>query len=100
MPRSSKMVRGVLPGLDCGSCSYGTCDAMAAGIERGEAKAGDCVVVKAGKAVVLKVGGKEVPMGSFVQELIKGTVLGMLSTLKGAEVKEGDLVELKIRVGK
>ena len=94
------MGRGGLPGLDCGSCSYGTCEAMAAGIEKGEAKAGDCVVVKAGKAVVLKVGGKEGPMGSFVQEILKGTVLGMLSTLKGAEAKEGDLVEIRIRVGK
>jgi sulfur carrier protein ThiS len=48
--------------------------------------------------VAVKINGREVPMGDFVQEIIKRTVLGMISSLKKADTKPGDVVEIKIRV--
>lgn len=87
-----------LPGLDCGDCGYDGCAEMAEAIAGREKNFADCVVIKAGRKVEIRVGGSDIPVGSFVQGFIAKTVLGMISSLKKAEVKPGDLVELKIRV--
>ena len=87
-----------LPGLDCGDCGYAGCADMAEAIACREKSFNDCVVINAGKKVEIRVGGSEVPVGSFVQGFIAKTVLGMLSSLKKADVRAGDTVELRIRV--
>ncbi len=87
-----------LPGLNCGDCGFETCSEMAVAILEKKAKFKDCVVLAAGKEVILKVNGKEVPIGDFVQNFIKKTVLGMVSSLKKADIEAGDVIELKIRV--
>jgi molybdopterin-guanine dinucleotide biosynthesis protein B len=87
-----------LPGLDCGDCGYNSCDEMREAIDAGKTSIDDCVVLHAGKTVVLKISGKDVPMGEFVQGFVKSTTLGMLKTLKKADIKEGDVIELKILV--
>ncbi len=51
-----------------------------------------------GKTVILKIGGRNIPLKGFVQDFIKGTTLGMIKTLKKTNVKEGDIIELKILV--
>lgn len=50
------------------------------------------------RKVVLKVGGKNIPMNRFVMGFVKGTVLGMVKTLKKSDIKEGDVVEIKVLV--
>lgn len=88
-----------LPGLDCGDCGYNSCNDMADAIAAGSASLDDCTVLKAGKTVILKISGTDVPMGEFVQGFVKSTTLGMMKTLKKADIKEGDIIELKILVG-
>lgn len=85
-----------LPGFDCGECGFESCSAMAEAIVARRADIEDCVVLKAGKTVILKISGRDVPIGGFVQDFIKGTTLGMIKTLKKADVKKGDIIELKI----
>lgn len=87
-----------LPGLDCGDCGYAGCAEMADAIAGGEKSFNDCVVINAGKKVEIRIGGSDIPVGSFVQGFIAKTVLGMLSSLKKAEINPGDVVELRIMV--
>jgi Na+-translocating ferredoxin:NAD+ oxidoreductase RNF subunit RnfB len=91
-------IRNKLAGLDCSDCGYGSCDDMASAILKGKATLDDCLALKAGKKVVLKVGGNDVPMRAFVQEFVKNTVIGMAKSLKKVELKAGDTIELKIVV--
>lgn len=87
-----------LPGLDCGDCGFQGCAEMAGEIALGRKSYGDCVVLNAGRRVEIRIAGAEVPLGSFVQGFVARTVLGMVSSLKKAEVKPGDVVEIRIRV--
>lgn len=87
-----------LSGFDCGECGFETCKDLSDAVAKGKAVIGDCAVLKAGKTVILRVSGRDVPLKSFVQDFIKGTTLGMIKSLKEGEVKEGDVVEIKILV--
>jgi molybdopterin-guanine dinucleotide biosynthesis protein B len=91
-------VRNKLPGLNCGKCGFDSCDDIAKDILIGNASFEDCVVLGAEKGVMLEISGSEVPLGGFVQDFVKNTVLGMVSSLKKAEMKPGDVIELTIRV--
>jgi hypothetical protein len=71
---------------------------LAKTIVEGKARLEDCVVLSAGKKVAMKVGGREIPMGPFVQDFVKNTVLGMAKSLKKVDMKEGDVVEIRIVV--
>ncbi len=70
-------------GIDDGDCGYGTCKAFALSAINGEAPKDGCVSLFGG--VTLKVDGKQVPIKLFVQDLLAGTIEGMVSSLKGAE---------------
>ncbi|MEA4923096.1 MAG: hypothetical protein VB031_06965 [Eubacteriaceae bacterium] len=51
---------------------------------------------KAGeKEITLKFNGKDVPMVPFVEEVIKGSVLGMVKALKGYEEGVDITIEIK-----
>lgn len=50
------------------------------------------------RTVILKVGEKNIPLNPFVQDFIKSTTVGMLKSLKKSDIKEGDIIELKILV--
>jgi molybdopterin-guanine dinucleotide biosynthesis protein B len=87
-----------LPGLDCGDCGFEGCAEMAEEIAEGRKILLDCVVIKAGKKVEIRVGDCKIPVGSFVQGFVAKTVLGMISSLKKTKLEAGDIVELRIRV--
>jgi molybdopterin-guanine dinucleotide biosynthesis protein B len=91
-------IKKKLPKLDCKECGFASCEEMAKAILEGKATLADCVVIKAGKKVVLKVGGNEIPMGGFVQDFVKSTTLGMVKTLKKVNLRAGDFVELRFMV--
>ncbi len=93
-----KQVLSKLPGLDCGDCGSESCAHMAERIVRGERSIQDCVVLSAGREVSLKISGREVPMGSFVQGFVRNVVLGMVRSLKKAEAHEGDVIEIRVRL--
>ncbi|MGI5838675.1 MAG: molybdopterin-guanine dinucleotide biosynthesis protein B [bacterium] len=71
-----------VPAECCGLCGS-SCPEMLAAILRGEKKREDCCLDGREKEVELRVDGEPVPMVPFVQDIIRGTVGGLLATLKG-----------------
>ncbi|RMF89060.1 MAG: hypothetical protein D6733_07185 [Methanobacteriota archaeon] len=54
--------------------------------------------LKPGERLVhITVDGKDIPIGRFVQGFIMSTVVGMLSSLKKVDVKEGSQIEIRLR---
>jgi len=72
-----------LPGLDCHKCGL-DCRAMAEGIADGKRKRTDCRELPA-VGVYIAVGGKRIPAGTFVSDLVDKTVRGLMSSLRGYE---------------
>ncbi len=92
-----KSVLRKLPMLNCGECGL-NCTEMARKIAEGEKTFEDCVVIKAGRDVVIEISGRDVPLGSFVQGFVRNIVMGMVTSLKKVELKEGDEIVVKVRV--
>ncbi len=46
--------------------------------------------------LTVSINGKNLPMHSFVQKIIRKTVLAMLSTLKGVEFQGDENIEIKV----
>lgn len=46
--------------------------------------------------LIVRIDGKNLPMHSFVQRIIRKTVLAMLSTLKGVEIQGNENIEIKV----
>lgn len=80
-----------LPGLDCGACGFKSCSEFGRAVVKGRAKVEACQPL-AGK-VKLWVDGRQVSLNPFMQNLLKGTLRGMLSSLKGAK---GKRIELRV----
>jgi molybdopterin-guanine dinucleotide biosynthesis protein B len=72
-------------GLNCGSCRYGNCIALAAAVLKGEATVRDCAVL--GSKVRVFVNGKPIELNPFVQNLFKKVITAIVSTLKGVPEK-------------
>jgi len=79
----------VLPRLDCRRCGYPSCEEFALAVLQGKAKVEDCQPMH--DLVSLRVDGRVIPLNPFVQDLITGTIRGMLSSLKGAKGKEFEI---------
>ncbi|MEM2123665.1 MAG: (Fe-S)-binding protein, partial [Candidatus Bathyarchaeia archaeon] len=91
-----KRIAGELPGLNCGRCSYPSCIEMAKAIYRGEERLEKCPVASSSLDVEVKVGDSKVPMQPFVARIIKSTILGMISSLKGVEVRGDEKLKIEI----
>jgi hypothetical protein len=50
------------------------------------------------RKMVLKIGGKNIPMNRFVMDFFKTTILAMVKKLKKSELKEGNIVEIRMLV--
>ncbi|MCL2023082.1 MAG: molybdopterin-guanine dinucleotide biosynthesis protein MobB [Oscillospiraceae bacterium] len=72
----------------CTACGC-TCATLGSAILRGEKKRGDCV---ADRGVQLKIGGKTIKLVPFVQDILRGTVLGVVRELEG--YKAGEEIEI------
>ncbi|MGB3400419.1 MAG: molybdopterin-guanine dinucleotide biosynthesis protein MobB [Candidatus Deferrimicrobiaceae bacterium] len=70
-----------LPALDCKECGFKTCYEMAGAIVAGDRTVADCVSLSPQTVVTLD--GQLMPMKSFVSDIIRGTIVGMLTSLKG-----------------
>jgi molybdopterin-guanine dinucleotide biosynthesis adapter protein len=82
---------------NCGECGFENCLEMAKTIIKGETSEEECKMKKL-REVQLFIGDKMIPLNPFVQDLIKKSVLGMLSSLKTENVElTQDKVELLIR---
>jgi len=87
-----------LPRLNCGKCRYKTCLNLAKAILNNKATKNDCIVSIREKKIKILINEKEIPTTPFVEKIVKATVLSMLSTLKGVDLKDEQRVELKIEV--
>jgi len=81
-----------LPNLNCGECGYQDCYGLAQEIVKGNKTSGDCLSLE--PSTLVKVDGKIVPMNPFIAKILKNTITGLLSSLKG--FIKGD-IEIKIK---
>ncbi|MBN1976631.1 MAG: molybdopterin-guanine dinucleotide biosynthesis protein MobB [Anaerolineae bacterium] len=70
-----------LPNLDCGGCGHETCYGLAREIVAGSGSLEDCVSLQ--PATEVKVDGQPLPLNPFISGIVRSTILGMLSPLKG-----------------
>jgi molybdopterin-guanine dinucleotide biosynthesis protein B len=70
-----------LPNLNCGACGYQTCYELAKEIVKGHKTDKDCPPLYPNTEV--RLGGKILPMNPFVDRIVKSTIKGVLSSLKG-----------------
>jgi molybdopterin-guanine dinucleotide biosynthesis protein B len=80
-----------LPDLNCGDCGFDTCYALAKEILKGKRKVSDCA--RLGQDVEVEVDGKPMELNSFVSDILRRTVKGFLSGLKGFK---GGRIRIKI----
>ena len=80
-----------LPGLDCEACGYDTCYAMALEIVAGNNSILDCVSLQPTTQVCIN--GRLLPMKPFISNLVRGAIIGILSSLKGFSPGE---IEIRI----
>jgi len=80
-----------LPHLDCGGCGFETCYELAREIVKGDRSVEDCTSLQ--PVTEVRVDGELMPMNPFISDIVRGTILGMLSPLKG--FKKG---EIEIRI--
>ena len=87
-----------LPGLNCKKCGYPSCEEMAVAIYKKKAKLSNCVTLGLRSEVRTKIiiDKVEVPIQTFVSEIIRKSVLGMISSLKGVSVKGNERVHINI----
>ncbi|KUK55623.1 MAG: Molybdopterin-guanine dinucleotide biosynthesis protein region [Atribacteria bacterium 34_128] len=81
-----------LPNLNCGECGYQDCYGLAQEIVRGIKNIDDCISLRADTLV--KVDGEKVSINPFISKMLRNTIIGMLSSLKG--FTKGD-IEIKIK---
>ena len=88
---------GLIPNSDCGKCGYDSCLDMSKAIIKGKVSEDSCKMKKLDE-VQLYIGDKMIPLNPFVQNFIKETIKGMVSTLKidGENILEEN-VELYIK---
>jgi len=81
-----------LPNLNCGECGYQDCYGLAREIVKGNKTLDDCLSLEL--STLVKVDGRIISMNPFISKLVKNTIIGLLSSLKG--FIKGD-VEIKIK---
>jgi molybdopterin-guanine dinucleotide biosynthesis protein B len=70
-----------LPNLNCGECGYSTCFELAKEIVKGKKTISDCKSLL--PDIKIKINDTSLALNQFAQEIIRNTVKGMLSSLKG-----------------
>ncbi len=70
-----------LPNLNCGGCGCDSCYELAREIIRGKESLEDCSALRPETQIILN--GKVLALNPFISQMIRGTIVGMLSSLKG-----------------
>ena len=81
-----------LPNLNCGECGYKDCYGLAQEIVKGNKTLDDCSPLE--PSTLVKVNGEIISMNPFISKIVKNTIIGLLSSLKG--FIKGD-IEIKIK---
>lgn len=87
---------GFISNTDCGNCGYQSCLEMAQAITKGEISEEDCKMKKINE-VELYIQDENIPLNPFVQDILKESIMGMLSTLKTGDNEIQGNVELLIK---
>jgi len=87
-----------LAGLDCKKCGYESCEELAVAIYSGKAKLSDCIPLELRSKLKTRImiNDNEVPIQPFVSKIIRNSILGMVSSLKGVSIKGDELVHVRI----
>ena len=87
-----------LPGLNCRKCGRSSCLELAEAIYAGKASLDECVPLKLKRTLKTRImiEGNELPIQSFVSEVIRRSVLGMISTLKGVNISGEEEIRIEI----
>ena len=83
-----------LPNLDCGDCGFNSCYELAGKILKGKRKVSDCT--RLGRDVEVQVAGEPMELNPFVSDILRKTIKGFLSGLKGFR---GGKIRIKIGDG-
>jgi len=83
----------MLPALDCGACGEEKCEVIAQKIVAGKATMKACKSIN-NASMSITVNGSPVGLNPFVENIIRGSIEGMLGSLKG--YTPGSKVEIKI----
>jgi molybdopterin-guanine dinucleotide biosynthesis protein B len=70
-----------LPSLDCEGCGRESCYDMARDIVAGTGSVEECISLE--PSTEIKVDGQPMSLNPFISGIVRGTILGMLSSLKG-----------------
>lgn len=84
----------MLPALDCGACGEKNCEVIAQKIVAGKATMKACKAIHE-SGLSIEVNGAPVGLNPFVENIIRGSIEGMLGSLKG--YAPGGEVVLKIK---
>ncbi|MEM2936539.1 MAG: molybdopterin-guanine dinucleotide biosynthesis protein B [Candidatus Bathyarchaeia archaeon] len=87
-----------LAGLDCRKCGYKTCRELAVAIHMKKAKLSDCLPLKLKPRLETRIiiNGVEVLIQPFVSRIVRNSILGMVSSLKGVSLKGDEKVCVEI----
>jgi len=88
-----------LPDLDCGKCGYESCREMANALAAKKDKDMGCVIGSEPSKLVIQVGEMKLVLKRFVQEIVRGSILAMVSTLKGSMISGDENVRVIIEKG-
>jgi len=75
----------------CRGCGFG-CRELCCRILEGKSKRGDCIISDSN--IKLAIDGREIDMVPFVQDILKGTLEGVIKNLEG--YRKGKTIEIKI----
>ena len=78
--------------LDCGGCGHKRCHNSACEIVVQTGSVEDCIFLQ--PAAEARIDRQPMPMKSFISSIMRGTILGMLSPLKGFEKRK---IEISLR---
>jgi molybdopterin-guanine dinucleotide biosynthesis protein B len=96
--QQSAKILELLPKLDCTKCNYSPCEEMAEAISEKKATLSECVTLHQKPELKTKIiiNNAELPIQHFVSEIVHSTVLGMISTLKGATINGDETIHIQI----
>jgi len=81
-----------LPNLDCGDCGFDSCYELARDILKGKRRVSDCTHL--GGDVEVSLAGEPMELNPFVSDILRKTIRGFLSALKG--FRKG---KIRIKIG-
>jgi len=86
-----------LPKIDCGKCGRKTCYEFAVDLVRNKADLRECVTLVSEKKLVIKANGKLIFLNPWLQDLVRKTVMALLTSLKGVEIKGDEKLLIEVR---